>query len=104
LAAFVVLVVCGCLAAACVGGLGPSAVTKLCGGQLYCGSSSVPQTVSGGTCCASQVVDFNGLTTSTFGYMCAFGSSKQPVGCYRTLDIARQVCPTAPSIILCQAE
>jgi hypothetical protein len=104
-AASIIAVVLVCLVAACTGLTGPAQQRILCGGALYCGSSSVPQLVSGGTCCA--VVDFsNGraLPNATVGYLCAYGSGRAPAGCAATLDQARFICPTAPSIVRCTTE
>lgn len=106
-AASVVAVVLVCFAAACTGLTSPSKKKILCPGILYCGSPSVPQSVSGGTCCT--VVDIGGggaraLPNAAVGYLCAYGSNKAPAGCVATLEQARFICPTAPSIVRCTTE
>jgi hypothetical protein len=66
---------------------------------LYCNSAVVPQTLQQGvpgTCC---VVVNNPY--ASIGYLCAYGAGHTAVGCFATLDDARQVCPTAPSIVRC---
>ena len=68
-------------------------------GALYCNSATVPQTLTDGvpgTCCA--VVD---AANAGVGYLCAFGADKTPAGCVSTLELARGLCPTAPSIVRC---
>jgi hypothetical protein len=104
-AAFVVALVFGCFAMACAGLANPSKQI-LCPGALYCGSSSVPQTVSGGTCCVVVDLNNNGnlVPNATNGYLCAFGSSRNPAGCVATLQQARSICPNAPSVVLCTTE
>ncbi|HSL23289.1 MAG TPA: hypothetical protein VK886_17300 [Vicinamibacterales bacterium] len=78
----------------------PSAVvTKKCAGALYCQSYSVPQNVSGGTCCVSEA----GANQSV-GYLCAYGADRQPAGCASSVERARYFCPTAISIVRCVAE
>ena len=78
----------------------PSSVnTKKCAGALYCQSYSVPQTVSGGTCCV------NGQNANAaVGYLCAFGANYQPAGCVDSLSTARDICPNAVAIVRCVAE
>jgi hypothetical protein len=68
-------------------------------GLLYCNSATVPQTLSGGvpgTCCAVGDAPNAGV-----GYLCAFGADKAPAGCVSTLELARGLCPSAPSIVRC---
>lgn len=105
-AASIVVVVLACFVAACTNWFNP-AKKILCPGILYCGSYVVPQTVSGGTCCA--VTDIGGggarlLPNASVGYLCAFGSDKLPAGCFASLEQARYICSTAPSVVRCTAE
>lgn len=70
-----------------------------CPGLLYCISPIVPQTVAGGTCC------INGTNpNSSSGYLAAYGSNRQPNGCWNTVAEARFYNPSAPGIVLCTAE
>jgi hypothetical protein len=70
-----------------------------CPGALYCASPIVPQNVAGGTCCV------NGTNpSSSSGYLAAFGSDRQPNGCWNTVAEARFYNPSAPGIVLCTAE
>lgn len=103
-AAVVVCLVAGGFAAACLEELtGPQ---TLCPANLlYCGSPSVPQTVSGGTCClVVNTATGANVPNATLGYLCAFGSSRQPAGCFASLEQARFACPNAPSIVRCERE
>lgn len=65
---------------------------------LYCNSYSIPQTLQGapGACCA--VGDYAGASV---GYLCAYGADRAAAGCFSTLELARQICPTAVSIVRC---
>jgi hypothetical protein len=66
---------------------------------LYCNSYSVPQTLNdkaAGTCC---VVGTNG--NAAVGYLCAYGANYQAAGCFDTLELARDVCPSAVAIVRC---
>lgn len=94
----------------------PSSVTKTqtgfeqcdaAGHALYCGSSSIQQTLQDGAiggCC--YAVDSNGNIynnqQTSVGYFCAYGaSSTRNRGCYTTLELARFSCNDAPSIVRC---
>ena len=105
-AASVFVVVLTCFLAACAGNLFSPSKKILCPGALYCGSPSVPQVVDGGTCCVVVDISANSraLPNAQVGYLCAYGASRQPAGCVATLEQARFVCPTAPSIVRCTAE
>ncbi len=108
LAGFITTLVLSCFVAACFHDslIGPTETRTLCPGGLYCGSSVVPQGVRGGTCCVVVDLDNNGrlVPNAQIGYLCAFGSDRNPAGCMLTLAQARFICPTAPSIVRCTAE
>lgn len=105
IAVSIMFIVLGCFTAACLEGL-LKPKTVLCPGLLYCGSASVPQRVTGGTCCTVVDLDAGGraLPNAAIGYLCAFGSGREPAGCMATLEQARFICPNAPSIVRCEAE
>lgn len=107
-AASIIAVVLVCFAAACASLTSPAQKRILCPGGLYCGSPSVPQNVSGGTCCVVADMSTAGgsrlLPNATVGYLCAYGSNRAPAGCAATLEQARFFCPTAPSIVRCTTE
>lgn len=65
--------------------------------QLYCNSAIVPRTLQGvqGTCC------FNAFTNARIGYLCAYGSDRQVIGCYSDVQQARAACPGNPTIVRC---
>jgi hypothetical protein len=85
--------------AACLPTMPSPAPAKKCPGALYCQSSVVPQTVSGGTCCV------NGQNpNASIGYLCAFGANRQPAGCVNTVEWAREICGNNATIVRCVAE
>ena len=67
-------------------------------GSLYCNSYEVPQILDGapGTCCA-----VGDSPNASVGYLCAYGASRQPAGCLSRLSTAREICPSAPTIVRC---
>ncbi len=81
---------------ACTGFLPPKA--DRCPGVLTCLSPSVPQTVSGGTCCINAF-----RANAASGYLCAWGANRTPAGCFDTLEDARTACPSAPTVVRCTA-
>lgn len=98
-AASIVAVVLVCFAATCTDVTRPSERSTLCTTTrpLYCRTALAPQTVPGGTCCATA-------GNRDVGYLCAFGSDKQAQGCAISVEEARALCPTAPSIVRCERE
>lgn len=103
-AALIICLVVAGFTAACLEELtGPQTLCPT--GLLYCGSPSVPQTVNGGTCCTVVNVSTGALVpNAALGYLCAFGSSRTPAGCFASLEQARFACPNAPSIVRCTQE
>lgn len=97
-AQFAVVVSVPGLLAACGGGGGGGVAGPVdpCPGALTCRSFSVPQTFNGGFCCVSEAG-----AGAFVGYLCAFGSNRNPAGCFSSLERARFFCPNAVGIVRC---